>query len=137
MGYKVKIFSIGKHKKTWLETGLKEYEKRLTANMKIEWHFFKKDEDLEKALLKEKTYHCLDPNGKMYTSEEFSSFVLSSSSTSFVIGGPLGLPDKIKAPAATLIGLSHMTFSHQNVRLILLEQLYRAVEISKGSEYHK
>ena len=55
----------------------------------------------------------------------------------FVIGGAEGIPPALKAKAKALISLSRMTFTHQITRLILVEQVYRALEIERGSAYHK
>lgn len=135
--YLIKIFSIGKHKEQWLIDALSEYEKRLTGRARIQWHLMKKESELEPALTKEKHYHCLDPQGKSYTSESFSHVITSASSHSFVIGGDTGFPESVKNKSKSLISLSPLTFTHQHTRLILLEQIYRSLEIQRGSEYHK
>lgn len=135
--YLVKIFSIGKHKESWLTQALAEYEKRLTGKARIQWSLFKKENDLETAVSKEKTYHCLDAQGKCYTSEGFSTLIASSSNHSFVIGGDKGHVESIKNRSQSLISLSPLTFTHQHTRLILLEQIYRAIEIQRNSDYHK
>jgi 23S rRNA (pseudouridine1915-N3)-methyltransferase len=139
---KVRVFTIGKNKHSWLEPGLQDYEKRLKGYMSIEWLFFKNDEDMLKAIDKEKNIICLDPKGSSYTSEEFSLRIekllsLNGASLTFCIGGSDGLPVGIKNQARELISLSKLTFTHQMTRLILIEQLYRAKEISEGSPYHK
>ncbi|MBI5346609.1 MAG: 23S rRNA (pseudouridine(1915)-N(3))-methyltransferase RlmH [Chlamydiae bacterium] len=136
---KMKIFSIGKNKEAWLGLAIAEYEKRL--NFDIQWIFLKDDDQLAKALLHEKFIIALDPSGKALTSEEFSKFLVSSSikekCLSFVIGGAEGLTGAIKKKANILLSLSKMTFTHQFCRLILIEQIYRALEIEKGTNYHK
>jgi len=125
--YRIKIISIGKNKESWLKTAL----------MQIQWLLKKKDSDLKKTVLEEKKFHCLDPNGISYTSEGFSKLITQNASITLVIGGALGIDDTIKTKAQSLISLSPLTFTHQHTRLILLEQLYRAIEIHKGSDYHK
>jgi 23S rRNA (pseudouridine1915-N3)-methyltransferase len=140
--YKVKIFSIGKTKEPWLSLALEEYSKRLKPSLSIEWCLAKQDEQLALLLDKEAHYICLDPQGKAFSSEAFSAFLHQKlleggSRLSFVIGGAEGLPEPIKRRAAALLSLSPLTFTHQLTRLILLEQLYRSLEIAKGSSYHK
>lgn len=83
----------------------------------------------------------LDEHGKSLSSQTFadwlnSSLLSSVSSLTFAIGGPYGFSPQVYARANDLISLSHMTFSHQMVRLIFLEQLYRAFTILKGQPYH-
>ena len=84
---------------------------------------------------------ALDPNGMTFTSPSFSNFLFQSIEESgaritFVIGGPKGLPKELKQ-TKHLISFSKMTFTHQLIRLILVEQIYRAFEIARGSHYHK
>ena len=139
---KVKVLSIGKNKHSWLEPALEDYEKRLKGYMSIEWLFFKNDEEMLKAIDKEKNIICLDPKGDSYTSEEFSIRIeklltFNGASLTFCIGGSDGLPIAIKNRAKELLSLSKLTFTHQMTRLILIEQLYRAKEIQDGTPYHK
>ncbi len=83
----------------------------------------------------------LDENGKHYTSVEFSDFIskklLSSQKRMvFVVGGPYGFSQRVYNRANGLLSLSKMTFSHQMVRMIFAEQLYRAFTILRGEPYH-
>ncbi len=140
--YKIKIFSIGKTKEAWLLDALNEYEKRLSSHMSIQWVLAKNNEQLISFLEKEEPPIVLDVEAKQFTSEEFSKQIFSSleklgSRLSFVIGGAEGIPAPILAKAFTTISFSKLTFTHQMIRLLLLEQLYRASEIQKGSGYHK
>ena len=134
---KIKVFSIGKTKETWLQEALEEYEGRLKPIVSLEWILAKNDEQMKQFLSKEQTFICLDPQGKHYSSEEFSSYLSNQSRLAFVIGGSEGIPEEIKQKAKICISLSKMTFTHQITRLILVEQIYRAFEISKGTGYHK
>lgn len=139
---KIKIITIGKNKEAWLQDGLEEYEKRLSPFCRIEWLIVKDDSQLREACQKMGKYIVLDPQGKSMSSEKFSSWLEKTAETlgsrmSFVIGGDKGLPAPLKAQALFLWSLSELTFTHQMTRLILLEQLYRAHEISRGSRYHK
>lgn len=139
---KIKVYSIGKTKEDWLLQALEEYEKRLKASLTFEWILAKSDEQLKQFLEKEENFICLDPRGKQFSSEEFSTFLTRAfrdchSRLAFVIGGAEGIPQPLKLKAKALISLSRMTFTHQITRLILVEQIYRALEIEKGSAYHK
>lgn len=83
----------------------------------------------------------LDENGKHYTSVEFSRFMeVKSHSVSkrlvFVVGGPYGFSDPVYERANEMLSLSKMTFTHQMVRLVFVEQLYRAMTILNGEPYH-
>ena len=82
----------------------------------------------------------LDENGKEFKSVEFARWLENKQQTTqklvFVIGGPYGFSDDIYNRADEKISLSKMTFSHQMVRLIFVEQLYRACSIIKGESYH-
>lgn len=83
----------------------------------------------------------LDDKGKQFTSIGFSEFIASklqqgNRRTVFVTGGPYGFSDRIYQRANAKVSLSLMTFSHQMVRLIFFEQLYRAMTILKGEPYH-
>jgi 23S rRNA (pseudouridine1915-N3)-methyltransferase len=138
---KVKILLVGKTKESWLEEALAEYLKRLKNTVSIEWIWAKDDVHLLELARKELHSICLDPSGKTFTSEQFSSFLFQNwekhgSRLTFVIGGPDGLPQELKNHSL-LISLSPLTFTHQMTRLILIEQIYRAIEIYKGSNYHK
>lgn len=134
LGLKIKIFSPGKTKEPWLQRALAEYEKRLTGAVAIEWD--------QQNLPMKGHFICLDPNGIQSTSPDFSGFLhrefeKQGSRLTFVIGGPTGLPLNILKKASHSISLSKMTFTHQHTRLLLLEQIYRAFQIRKGTYYHK
>lgn len=138
---KIRILSVGKTKEPWLEEALDEYVKRLKSTLQIEFAFAKNDTQLLEWLAKESRVIALDPQGKLLTSEAFSTFLYDQieaggSRLSFVIGGPEGLPQTVRQNSL-LLSLSPLTFTHQLARLVLVEQLYRAVEIAKGSPYHK
>ncbi len=140
--YKIKVYTIGKTKEDWLQRALEEYEVRLKAALSFEWILAKNDDHLAQLLEKETHFICLDPKGKQFSSEEFSTYLLNSlqdcrSRLAFVIGGAEGIPATLKIKARGLISLSRMTFTHQITRLILVEQVYRALEIDKGTAYHK
>lgn len=140
---KIKIFSVGKTKEPWLEQAISEYLHRLKSQATFEFCWCKDDAALTAMAGRPgngKTI-ALDPSGQLMSSENFTRFferqiVEGGSKISFVIGGAEGLPSSLKTSLA-LISLSPMTFTHQITRLILIEQIYRAIEILKGSKYHK
>lgn len=83
----------------------------------------------------------LDENGKQYGSVDFSDFLSkkimgNQKRMVFVVGGPYGFSQRVYSRANGLISLSKMTFSHQMVRIIFAEQLYRAFTIMRGEPYH-
>jgi 23S rRNA (pseudouridine1915-N3)-methyltransferase len=140
--FKIKMISVGKTKEAWLKEALDAYSQRLKATASIEWVLLKNVQQLNDTVKKESFFICLDPNGKAYSSEEFSTFlfqqlIAQGARLTFVIGGPDGIPKEIIGKAAFLLSFSQMTFTHQMIRLLLLEQLYRAIEIHKGTAYHK
>lgn len=137
----IRILSVGKTKEDWLEEAISEYIKRLKSTVSLEFVWAKNDDQLLLLAEKEPLLICLDAAGTLQTSEEFSTMLHKKlqdggSRLAMVIGGAEGLPKKLKAHS-TLISLSRMTYTHQIVRLVLIEQIYRAFEIAKGSKYHK
>ncbi|MBS0648374.1 MAG: 23S rRNA (pseudouridine(1915)-N(3))-methyltransferase RlmH [Verrucomicrobia bacterium] len=139
---KIKILTIGKSKENWLQEALAEYEKRLRPFCTFEWILAKNDVQLEEFSKKEGKFIALDPQGKSMTSEKFAAWLSKAainyhSRLAFVIGGAEGLSPALKAQSSFLWSLSPLTFTHQITRLILLEQIYRAYEINRGSDYHK
>ncbi|MCF7852874.1 MAG: 23S rRNA (pseudouridine(1915)-N(3))-methyltransferase RlmH [Simkaniaceae bacterium] len=139
---KIKIITIGKIKQTWLQEGIQEYELRLKPQTSIEWHICRSDDQLIAACMTEKEIFSLDPHGKQLDSTELSHFIdrycqQNGPRLTFVIGGSDGIPLMIKNRSKQLISFSKLTFTHQMMRLILLEQLYRSQEIQNRSPYHK
>jgi 23S rRNA (pseudouridine1915-N3)-methyltransferase len=138
---KLKILSVGRWKEAWLQQAVSIYTDRLRSQLEIDWKWADNDPQLLQWVEKEPLVVALDPKGKSYTSQEFSSFLfkqfeLGGSRLTFVIGGATGLPPSIKR-SCSLISLSPLTFTHQITQLILIEQVYRAFEIRKGSHYDK
>lgn len=138
---KLKILSIGKTKEEWLERALDEYIKRLKPVVSVEFCLVKTDNELLSLCEKEPIIICLDPKGKKVTSEEFAEylqkkFIEGGTKLSIIIGGSNGLPPSLKSHK-NQISFSDLTMTHQLVRLLLMEQVYRAFEIMKGSKYHK
>jgi len=138
---KIKIISVGKSKESWLETALEEYAKRLTGHIGISFVWAKDDMQLIQLVEREGAVICLDPEGKLMSSLDFSVFFQkqvekSGARLAFVIGGADGLPRSLKGNDP-LISLSRLTFTHQLTRLVLVEQLYRAFTLTRGIPYHK
>ncbi len=139
--FKIKIFTIGKTKDSYLLKQIAEYEKRLKSQVNCTWFFLRDNKALDKKLSLEKFFICLDEKGILLNSKDFSKKILhfleKLNSISFVIGGSDGIPDQIKQKSNYLISLSKLTFPHQIARLLFIEQIYRSLEIAKSSNYHK
>ncbi|MBN2479208.1 MAG: 23S rRNA (pseudouridine(1915)-N(3))-methyltransferase RlmH [Parachlamydiales bacterium] len=140
--YKVKIFTVHKSKEKWLNDAIFEYEKRLSNEIKFSWNIFKDEKILEKNILEKKFYICLDEKGSLLSSLDFNKqifhfFEKFKSELIFVIGSDAGLSKKVKENAFFTLSLSRLTFTHQMIRIILLEQIYRAFQIQKNTNYHK
>jgi len=154
---KIKVICIGKTGKPFLTEGEKEYIKRLGHYIsfeKIEIPDVKNAKSLQVNQVKtaegkeflakiENTdeVFLLDEKGKEFTSEGFADFLQKRFNSGgknlvFIIGGAYGFSDEIYSRANGKIALSKMTFSHQMVRMIFFEQVYRALTILKGEPYH-
>lgn len=158
---KITIVSVGKIKEKYLRDALAEYGKRLSRYCKLEFTEVADEKTVDKAgeafnrQVKEKEgariLNCLKPDafvialaieGSMMDSEEFAEKIrrLGVSGVShiqFVIGGSLGLAEEVLRRADLLLSFSRMTFPHQLMRVILLEQIYRGYRIISGEPYHK
>lgn len=136
--FKVKIIAIGRAKEAWLNAALAEYEKRLKGRMELDWLLAEDNGSLSAYCRKEPILIALDIKGDLLNSETFSEkWMRFGARATFVIGGPEGLPAEILKAAQWRWSLSPLTFTNQMVRLLLVEQLYRALEIARGSPYHK
>lgn len=157
----INVICIGKLKEKYLQDALSEYSKRLSKYCILnitELPDEKLPNNLNDSLInmiKEKESNniishieknsyviTLDLKGKQYTSEEFSRKINNislnnSSSITFIIGGTLGLSDKVLKSSNKLICFSKMTFPHQLIRIFLLEQIFRAFKISNNETYHR
>lgn len=158
---KITLLTVGKIKEKYLRDGIAEYAKRLGRYCKLEivevpdektpdnassaQELQIKELEGERLLrhIRDTDYvTALAIDGKMLDSVELSEhlerlFVQGKSSLVFVIGGSLGLSDEVLLRADYRLSFSKMTFPHQLMRMILLEQLYRSFRISKGEPYHK
>ena len=154
---KIKLIVVGKTNAKYLLEGEKEYENRLKHYTKFEEiiiqdvkHSRKLNENelkkKEGQLILDKLENIdhlilLDEKGKSFSSLQFSEFLQQKMNSSlkslvFVVGGPFGFSDDIYQRANSKLSLSKMTFSHQMVRLIFKEQLYRGFSILRGEKYH-
>jgi 23S rRNA (pseudouridine1915-N3)-methyltransferase len=110
-------------------------------SLSIEQYRQKEAELQKKYLAKSDFVMLLDENGKEYTSEKFAQFLehkiqIGIKNPMFVVGGAFGFTEEIRKMAEQSVSLSKMTFPHQLVRLIFLEQLYRAFTIIRKEKYH-
>lgn len=139
--FKIKIYLIGKTKERWLQEAFGQYCTRLKGTAEIELITAKDNKQLCRLADEDKQAIALDEKGEMFDSVAFSEdlyrrLIAGGGRLSYIIGGAEGLPQAIRESHA-LISLSPLTFTHQCVRLILIEQIYRAFEIEKKSPYHK
>ena len=116
-------------------------ELKNTKNLSVSEQVEKEADLILKQLEPNDEIILLDEKGKQFTSVRFSEFIskkmLSSiKRTVFVVGGPYGFSERVYNRANSMVSLSAMTFSHQMIRLIFVEQLYRAMTILKGEPYH-
>lgn len=157
----IRILSVGKIKEKYLTDGIQEYAKRLGRYCKLSFYQAADEKTPDKAsdamneqikktegdrLLKqirEQDYVvALAIDGKMLDSIELSQLVgrlgvEGKSSVCFVIGGSLGLSQEVLSRADFKLSFSKMTFPHQLMQLVLLEQIYRSYRILNGEPYHK
>ena len=158
---KLKIVTVGKLKEKYLKNGIDDYSKRLSrfANLEMIELADEKtpdrasDSENQKILELEGTrilskigdrdfVIVLAIEGKTLSSEEFSKQLERApingfSTLTFVIGGSLGLSPQVKKRANLSISFGRLTLPHQLMRLVLVEQIYRAFTIQQGSPYHK
>ncbi len=138
---RVTVFFVGKERGGWIQEGVKEYGRRLQGKIFLNWIACGSDAQLVAQIEKERQVVGLDPAGRGLDSIAFSQFLYDQleaggSRLAVVIGGPDGLPAQLRE-SLPLISLSPLTFTHELARVVLAEQIYRAMEIRKGSCYHK
>ena len=142
-GPRATIYSVGKTKEDWLVEAISLYTQRLRSVLEVECVWVRDDAALEAQVAKASgSCIILDERGPLCSSVEFTSKLFDAlevggSRVSFFIGGADGLPPALKADRTKLLSLSKLTFTHQMARLLLVEQIYRATEIRKGTGYHK
>ena len=153
----IKLLAIGKTDNKNLQTLIDDYSKRLSFYIKFELEIIpdlKNAKNLSESQQKEKEGELilskiaptdqlilLDENGSTFSSIGFSEYLQKKMNAGiktlvFVIGGPYGFSEEIYKKAQGKISLSEMTFSHQMVRLFVIEQIYRGFTILKNEPYH-
>ncbi len=156
----IQILCIGKIKDRWIADGIAEFEKRLkpygtvTVTELTEVRIPEGASPAEEMIVKDKegdlllaavksgfTAMAFDPHGRPISSEELAAELgearLAGRNLCFIIGGPLGLSEKLLSAVNRRLSFSALTFTHTMGRLILFEQIYRAYRILAGEPYHK
>jgi 23S rRNA (pseudouridine1915-N3)-methyltransferase len=148
----IRIISVGKKHESWVAEGIERYQKRLKRPFQVEWVLLPhsaltgiraRQEESQRILSRLDAYDyviLLDERGKNIDSPGLSKLLLSPLESSrevvIIIGGAFGVDETIRQRADYVWSLSNLVFPHQLVRLILIEQLYRAQEIAAGNPYH-
>ena len=148
------VLWVGRTQEDWLKRGIEEYVGRIRRYTSLEILEAKEEkgaqaetgrnrecERLARLLPKGGKLVLLDQRGRQMPSPEFASFIgqkrdTGTSELCFAIGGAYGFSDTFRQRADAVISLSSMTFTHQMVRLFLLEQIYRGFTILNGEHYH-
>lgn len=138
----ITLVCSGNLKEKYLREAAGEYEKRLSGYCRFNTIELRDGAPILPALPKRAYIIALCVEGKELSSEELSELIDSLPSRGhshicFVIGPFDGLPDEVKRAADLRLSFSRMTFPHQLMRIILLEQVYRALNIAAGGKYHK
>ena len=137
-----KIIAIGKVKRKWIQEGIEMYLKRLPGLEVIEIKDniqLKEEQAIKNTIKKNETIVTLNEKGLSFTSKQMAKKLLNShnQNITFVIGGPSGLSSSLNSFASWQLSLSPLTFPHELARLLLIEQIYRAKNISQSGPYHK
>ncbi|WP_297324916.1 23S rRNA (pseudouridine(1915)-N(3))-methyltransferase RlmH [Nitrosomonas sp.] len=151
------ILAVGNKMPDWIGTGYLEYIKRLpreitvhlieikpekrTSGKQTEQLLFAEYQRIRAVLPADCRIVALDENGQQWTTVKFAHVIkqwtMDGNAVAFIIGSADGLHDEIKRTAGEMIALSKLTLPHGLVRVLLAEQLYRAVSIIKGHPYHR
>lgn len=150
---KCTLICVGKKHDPTLVAAINEYEKRLNRVLPVEWQFISPSTlhtDAARKAESEKIMHLLKDSDVVWLLDERGEQVLSPALSAklqvlkvhavnrlvIIIGGAYGVDDRLRERSDWVWSLSKLVFPHQLVRLLLIEQLYRATEIEKGSGYH-
>ncbi|BDX37143.1 ribosomal RNA large subunit methyltransferase H [Tenuifilaceae bacterium CYCD] len=154
---KITLILVGKTDKDYFVKAVEEYTKRVsryckfeikvipelrnTKSMSIDVQMQKEAESILPLIQNAQEIILLDEHGQEFNSVDFARFIekrmiAGQRDLFFVVGGPYGFAEKVKSVAHSKISLSKLTYSHQLVRLVFVEQLYRAFTIIKGEPYH-
>ena len=146
---KIKILAVGKVKEKYILDGIAEYAKRLSRFCEFS---ITEIEDIASAdavkkesdkLLAKMTGYCilLDLRGEQVSSEQLSVIIdkafITNPELTFIVGGSDGVDARIRERAQKMVAFGKITFPHQLMRLVLTEQIYRALNISANTPYHK
>ncbi len=139
---KLTVLAVGRLKEQWLEEGAAEYEKRVRARLPLEIIEAKDEAALLQRIPPRSELWVLDERGKELSSEELSRAIgermsRGESGIAFAIGGADGHGPAVLERARVRWSLGRLTLPHRLVRVILLEQLYRALAILRGEPYHR
>ena len=153
---KHEIVFLGKTKDRFIQQGIEEYTSRLKHYTNIEITILKdksggktsfeaiesQGQQMLNTVSRGSVIVALDSRGKQFTSESFSQKIVNweingVKQVTYLIGGPEGISEKILQAAQLVLSFSTMTFTHDMVRMLLVEQLYRAYTIKNGERYHK
>lgn len=158
---KIKVVTVGKLKEKYLKDGIAEYSKRISRFAKLEMIEIADEKTPDRASESENQkilgiegkrilskvgdrdfVIVLAIEGKTFSSEEFSkqleeASIKGFSTLTFIIGGSLGLAQDVKKRSNLSVSFGRLTLPHQLMRLVLVEQIYRAFTIQQGSPYHK
>ena len=139
---RIRILAVGKVRKGWVLEGIATYLKRLPGLQVVELRDAGKAKEAEAvlaALQPGEQLVVMAEEGQTFDSPAFAERLEGSGSERlvFVIGGAEGIDPALKARASWKLSLSPMTFPHELARLLLVEQLYRALSIQQGGPYHK
>jgi len=144
--YRFKIYYPGKTKAKFIKEGVSHYIKLLIPFAKVEMIELKEGYGEKNKVIEEESrailnsvkgdFILLHKDGKSLNSIEFADFIKDKSIHQFVIGGVYGVSEELYNSASFRLSLSPLTFTHEISRLILLEQLYRAMTIIHGKNYH-
>ena len=151
---KLRLLWVGKTQEEWLKSGIDEYRRRIGRYFPIEISEVREEkgaeaetmrqkecERLEKALARGSRLVLLDERGEELTSPQFADVIgryrdSGTQELAFAIGGAYGFSESIRSRAHRTVALSRMTFTHQMVRLFLVEQIYRGCTILNNEHYH-
>ncbi len=143
MQRKLKILTVGKVKSTWIQSGIQDYRNRIPgltiieikdSQRRTEWS------EVQPYVKAQDRLVVLTERGKTYSSPEFANFLAQVTidySVLFVIGSSDGITAELEQAAHVRLALSPMTFTHDLARLLLVEQIYRAISIVSNGNYHK
>lgn len=152
--HRITLLCIGALKEPWAKEAARLYRDRIASSLDLRMLELppsrhpgaagQREEESERLLLSARKMPgelwVLDERGKEVTSEEFAAMFSSARDRgdplTCILGGSYGLTDAVRSAARRMIRLSSMTLPHELCRIVFLEQLYRATEISKGSGYH-